>query len=97
VRLDVAVKLGERVEVDEGVNMAVNVDVGEGASVAVFARVGVFDNARTTNCASKVCAARVASALRFSVGEGTGVRVADGVKVGVTVAVCVAVGVRLGV
>jgi len=95
VGLVVAVRLGVRVEVDEGINVAVNVDVGEGRSVAVFVRVGVFDKARTANCASKVRAALVASALRFSVGEDTGVRVADGVKV--TVAVCVAVGVRLGV
>jgi hypothetical protein len=50
--------------------VGVIVGVREGASVAVRVRVGVRDNALTASCASKVFAARVASALKFSVGEG---------------------------
>jgi hypothetical protein len=93
VGLDVAVKIGVRVEVKEGVTVAVDVDVNVGAAVAVLVRVGVRDNSAVANCACKVPAALVASALRFSVGEGTGVRVAvceavgDGVLVSVALAV----------
>ena len=48
----------------------------EGVSVAVFVRVGVWDNAAIATWACRVCAARVARALRFSVADGVGVLVA---------------------
>jgi len=65
-----AASLGLRVEVGEGVKVAVDVGERKGVGVAVFVRVGVRDNAAISNCASRVLAARVASALKFSVGEG---------------------------
>jgi hypothetical protein len=63
--------------------------------VPVFVRVGVWDKAAVTNCACRVCAARVASALRFRVGDGIGVRVIVGVAVGGSVRV--GEGVNVGV
>lgn len=62
--------------------MTVEVGVNEAVGVLVFVWVGVRDNATIANCASSVCAARVARALRSCVRDGTGVRVI----------VCVAVG-----
>lgn len=56
----------------------------EGVNVGVLVRVGVLDNAAIAAWACRVCAARVARALRFSVAEGVGVRVAvcgSGVRV----------------
>ena len=61
----------------------------------VFVRVGVWDKAAVASCACRVCAARVASALRFWVGEGIGVRVIVGVTVGGSVRV--GEGVNVGV
>ena len=52
-------------------DVLVRVGVKSGAIVAVRVRVGVWDNAATVSCASRVLAARVASALKFSVGEGS--------------------------
>ena len=71
-------RVGEEVEV----GMGVRVGVREGVSVAVFVRVGVRDKAATASCASNVCAARVARALRFAVGDGISVWVTVGVAVG---------------
>ena len=56
----------------------------DGVNVAVFVRVGVWDSAAIATWACKVCAARVARALRFSVADGVGVLVAvcgSGVRV----------------
>jgi hypothetical protein len=71
VGLDVAVKFGFCVAVEEGVNVGVRDGVNVGAGVNVIVRVGVRDNSAVTNCARNVPAARVASAFRFSVGEGS--------------------------
>ena len=59
------VRVRVRVGVDEGVRVIVDVGVNEAVGVRVFVRVGVWDNASISNCACKVCAAWVASALRF--------------------------------
>ena len=57
--------------------------------------MGVRDKAATASCASNVCAARVASALRSEVKDGTGVRVCDGVAVGGSVRVGIRVEVEV--
>ncbi|MBN2117411.1 MAG: hypothetical protein JW730_12610 [Anaerolineales bacterium] len=57
-------------EVGKGVDVLVRVGVKSGATVAVLVRVGVWDNAAISSCASRVLAARVASELKSSVGEG---------------------------
>jgi hypothetical protein len=83
----VAVRIGVRVEVEGGVSVAVAVGVDEAVGVAVFVRVGVWDNAATASCASKVFAAWVARAPRSCVGVGLGVRVIVAVAVGAWVRV----------
>lgn len=98
VGVTVAVKFGFRVAVGEGVSVGVREGVRVGAGVNVLVCVGVRDRAAVASWACRVAAARVASALRFSVGEGRGVRVVVGVReaVGVRVGEGVLEGVRLG-
>lgn len=82
VRVNVA--RGVRVGVEEGVSVGVGEAVGveEAVGVVVFVRVGVYDNARISSCAWRVCAARVASAFKSWVADGIEVRVMDGVAAG---------------
>jgi hypothetical protein len=93
--LGVALKFGLRVMVGERVIVGVREGGREGVSVSVFVRVGVLDKAATASCASRVREARVASALRFSVGEGR--RLVVGEAVTVEVLVLDGTGVREGV
>lgn len=85
VGLGVALNFGLRVMVGDGVWVGVREGVREGVSVSVFVRVGVLDNAAVSNCASRVPAAWVARALRFSVGEGSWLAVTEAVTVEVLV------------
>ena len=93
VREAVGVRNGVRVAVEEGVGGTVEVSVADAVNVTVIVRVGVRDNAMISNCTCSVCAARVASALRFCVGVGRGVCV----RVDVTVGGAVRVGVGVEV
>jgi len=90
VGVNVAVKFGLRVAVGVRVSVGVEVGTGERVRVAVFVAVGVLDKSIMANCAFRVSAAWVASALKSAVGEES-----SGVDEVVAVRVTVRTGVKV--